>query len=721
MTPLRNHKWPLAILFLLPILWWWPLLCGYLPDYMDTVTHTYPLRLAVAEQVWSGTLPLWLPNQFSGMPLAANPQVAVWYPPQALFYLFPSPVMHGLLAIGHYVLAGAGMYALIFWHARRKDAALFAAALLQLSPMLVGRIALLPHVYTMAWVPWLFLLSEWTLRERHRWPGLPAFLLGWALAMQVLAGAPQVTYYTGMALLLFWGTRTLVPAGGAAPLRERLLRGITHGTAAALLAVLLAGVQIVPMFDLAREVERSSLTIERLASGALNDGQRWRALFGWSGEEHEDTDTINAIGAGAMLLAVAAVALAGFRRKAFPYLAVGAGAYLLALGPLSGFWNAVLPLYDHFHAPRRSLMFWTVCGSALAGLGSVHLANHLSRRAMPRWVLPALLVAAFASNFWVLVRMERVFTGVERFALPGEIANLLQGSRFLTVDPTLSYSYDSRREDYGRSLAPNMAAWHGLLDVQGYDPLVLRRYALARDAASARSGIFYPSHGAFFTDPNSPVLSMLGVRHLVGRWDIFDPGLLVPGASIDSAMLGQRVTLAHDAERWPVYTFEEERPLAWVASETHSARGPGEAIQLAIVNDPYRYGFLEVPVTLPPLNNPPDAELWVPGGRSMKVTLSRTVDQYSLLVVSSTWMEGWQAVTAAGEPAETLPVHGFLTGVLLPPGTQAVTLRYEPVSFRYGAALSAVGLLLGTLLLRLRLQKESRPGDDSRTGGIQLS
>ncbi len=712
-THLRRHRIPLIVLLAVPVLWWWPVFVGFLPDFMDTVTHTYPMRLAAARQVWEWTLPLWMPNQFSGMPLAANPQIAAWYPLQVLFYLYPSPLTHGLLAAFHYVLAGVGMYALVYWHAKSRTVALFAALLFQLSSMLVGRIALLPHVYTMAWVPWIFLLSEWAMRDRHRLPGLPAFALAWALALQILAGSPQVTYYTALALLVLWAVRWLLPLGdeNGESLTQRLARFATHGAAAAALALLIAGVQLAPTLELTGQVERAALSVDRLSSGGLNGNQHWRALFGLTGQAHEDTDTINAIGVGAMLLALLAFVGPTHRRRALPYLAIGAGAYLLAMGPLAGVWKTVLPLYDHFHAPRRSLMFWTVAGCVLAGIGAGRLIPVLAGREAPVWTLPALLLLALASNFWVVLRVERIFTDPARHHAPEELlAELRTGGRFFTIDPSLSYSYDSRRADYGESLAPNLAAWHNVLDVQGYDPLVLERYALARDLASARSGVFYPSHGAFFTDPNSPVLRLLGVQYILGRWDLFDPGAVIPGTSIDADALAGRVELVHESRWWPLYRYTEERPMAWIVEQVTFANTPQEALRLSTVNDPYRTAFVEEPLDIPAITDPPGVSMEFTNARTIDVTMDEPSGQFLFLTVASAWAPGWTARTGGGQQAETLPSHGVLLGVAVPPGTESLRLRYAPLSFRLGAGLSAIGILLGTLMLRLRLEKEDRPG-----------
>ena len=83
--------WPAFFLVVLPAIYWWPLLAGRLPDFMDTVTVLYPLRVAAARQIHEATLPLWLPNMYCGTPLAANPQLALFYPLNWAFLPWPLP------------------------------------------------------------------------------------------------------------------------------------------------------------------------------------------------------------------------------------------------------------------------------------------------------------------------------------------------------------------------------------------------------------------------------------------------------------------------------------------------------------------------------------------------------------------------------------------------------------------------------------------------------
>jgi uncharacterized membrane protein YfhO len=64
-----------------------------------------------------------------------------------------------------------------------------------------------------------------------------------------------------------------------------------------------------------------------------------------------------------------------------------------------------------------------------------------------------------------------------------------------------------------------------------------------------------------------------------------------------------------------------------------------------------------------------------------------------LLVVNTTWDPGWRARVSDGPTTRALRVNEVQTGVLLGPGPQRVSLRFEPRGFREGLALAGLAVL----------------------------
>jgi hypothetical protein len=72
----------------------------------------------------------------------------------------------------------------------------------------------------------------------------------------------------------------------------------------------------------------------------------------------------------------------------------------------------------------------------------------------------------------------------------------------------------------------------------------------------------------------------------------------------------------------------------------------------------------------------------------------------ALLVVTETHYPGWTASVGA-TPAPVARVDYAFRGVVVPAGRHEVTFRYAPRSVRWGAAASAIGLVLVAALWRL--------------------
>lgn len=701
----RRHRVPVALLIVLPCAWFWPLLAGFLPDFMDTVAYLYPMRMAVARQIREGTLPLWMPNIFSGAPLAANPQVAAWYPPQLLFYALPGAWSYGVLCVLHYVWGGLGVYACSYYFTRRRAASLFAALTFQFSSMLVSRLALAPHLYTSVWIPWMLLALELLLRRRaHRAPAMAA--LAGCVAMQLLAGSPQISYYTAIALAVYALVRLT-------QLRRRAWRGLLAAAFAGVVGIAIAAIQIVPMLELSSLVRRGEINLQRLQDQALNAQFAWRALVGFTGPTIEDTDSINAIGVGALLLCAVALFSRRFQSRSWALVAVGVVAWLLSLAVLVAVWFDAVPMYSRFHAPRRALVLWSVVGPVCAGLGAATLQRWFARRGFPKWSYGATLVVLSFGTVWMLPRLEREFTKPQQLEPLESYRKIIGDDRFLAIDPTFNYSYNSRRPDYGQSLMPNVAALGNLNDVQGYDPLVLERYAMARDWASERSGVFFPSHGAFFTDPNSPVLKLLAVQYLVGRFDLYDPGQLIPGRSIDVAATSASVELVHSHPGWPVYRYRELRPFAWTVANVLLTHTEDEALLGAAV-DPYSTAYIrgarrgQSPQPFMQSLLPEKVVAEYIDARTIRIGFReprKAIQANQFVCVAVTYAPGWSAVNEHPHQATVLATNGVILGVRVPKALQSVDLRYTPRYFWHSVVISAFGIYL---LVRLLFGKPMR-------------
>src|SRR3954468_22237297 len=105
---LTRDRFFLLLLTLAPLVYFFPAVCGQLvisPD--DGVIQNIPLRVAAANALRAGHLPLWNPDIFCGMPLHAAAQAGVLFPLN-WFYLGGSiPWATNLMMLSTYMVAAS--------------------------------------------------------------------------------------------------------------------------------------------------------------------------------------------------------------------------------------------------------------------------------------------------------------------------------------------------------------------------------------------------------------------------------------------------------------------------------------------------------------------------------------------------------------------------------------------------------------------------------------
>src|SRR5437667_3821502 len=205
---------------LAPIFYFLPALRNHLvlgPD--DGMLFNVPLRVAAANIVRSGNLPLWNPYIFSGMPLLAAAQGGLLFPPNWFYLLFAPAVATNLMVVSTYVIAALGAYL----YARRVGAsvagAMITSLVWQMSGCLVGQISHINIVQTAAMLPWVLWALESFVGSHEYKRGA---LLAGMVALQVFAGHQQAFVYSLMLVAAY----AIVMAVTDAQLRMRYLSSL---------------------------------------------------------------------------------------------------------------------------------------------------------------------------------------------------------------------------------------------------------------------------------------------------------------------------------------------------------------------------------------------------------------------------------------------------------------------------------------------------------------
>lgn len=365
---------------LAPILYFLPALRNHLvlgPD--DGMLFNVPLRVAAANIVRSGHLPLWNPYIFSGMPLLAAAQGGLLFPLNWFYLVFSPAVATDLMVISAYMLTAAGAY--LF--ARRTGASIAGAVttslIWQSGGFLIGQISHINIVHTAAMLPWVLWALERYVSNGSRARGA---VLAALVALQAFAGHQQTLAYSLMLVAAY----AIVTALADLENRKRYFSSLAFMAA----GVLLAAVQIVPTFELLRNSPRATATYDFFSSFSMprsfvatfvapyvmggGDGRLFRAPY--IGQAYY-TEYVAYAGVLAIMLALVALLLKPDTRTKFWAIAAVAG-LVLAFGrgaPLYLYRIIYyVPILNLFRVPARHLMEVNFAIAVLAGRGLTSLA-----------------------------------------------------------------------------------------------------------------------------------------------------------------------------------------------------------------------------------------------------------------------------------------------------------------------------------------------------------
>ncbi|HMA37558.1 MAG TPA: YfhO family protein, partial [Chloroflexia bacterium] len=355
----------------------------------DLASFFYPLYSFIYRSIAAGQFPLWNPYSFAGMPLAADVQSGLFYPPNLVaWYTLPSYGYGTLewLLILHYAWAVLGMYLWLRDGRLLRPAALAGAAAFAFCGFMTAHFGHLPMIFAAAWLPWNLLLAR-----RAACAPNPAWvaLAGIALALTFLAGHPQTLLYEGLAIGLYWlflawsGATTPAARPGArwplAALPPAWQPVAWRLPLVALLAAGLGAVQFLPAQELADQSLRATLTYEQATEFAMQPVGLLNLVlprvYGANPANYwvpwQSTENWGYLGIVALLLAGLGLLLRRDRRLGF-LVALGGLAVLVMLGPFSivfSWLHGLVPGFDRFRAAGRMLLLLGLANAGLAAFG----------------------------------------------------------------------------------------------------------------------------------------------------------------------------------------------------------------------------------------------------------------------------------------------------------------------------------------------------------------
>lgn len=744
---LTNKEFVPALIFLclVALLPFWRLVTGpgmvITNDYAvsDIANLQYPLRHAVGQALRQGDLPLWTPGVYMGFPLLAEGQAGAFYPFNLLCLgLLPFPSGVNLSILLTFIIAATGAYLLARTLDASVSAALTTGVAYALSGFFVAHVKHMSMVNAACWIPILLWLVEQGVRgNNHALLGS-----GLVLAMQWLAGAPQITYYTaGVAILYFlgrsWQHHPVPRTFG----RRALFFGI-----AITLSVGLAALQLLPTYELINFSERAGGVSYEFAARfpyalqnlktfiyPLANGSPGTGDYDISGIFWEDYAYFGIV--PLLLGLVGGVALARRSHLARLLLGLASITFLVALGdntPLFRLAHRLVPGMSFFRFPQRLLAFSVLFYILLAALALTHLqkwvAHHcppfgcLSQTASARWhrFCPHLvggiaLCLVIADLYFYHVPWNAIIDA-DVWLAPPQTAQAIKARGGSTLYRVLSYDvYDTFRAAYRQAqgwrgdlgpyvaqrefLQPSLNLIYDVPAAKGYVNLVpdclVALWGNEKQKGLLDAALIQTKEALVFRPEFAKLLSAYNVRFLITSQPVKDCTLELVGVYGPDAYLYENRQALSRAFLVPQHTIVSDVPAAL-------------ALMRSPDFDPHTTVIL---FESPPTSFPRDTELEgtvdVVTYAAQTVVLETETNAPGWLVLSDTHYPGWEA-TIDGQPTPIYQANGCVRAIAVPAGRHRVIFGFRPHTFYTGVLVSAMSGVLFLVLWAVLKKQDGR-------------
>jgi hypothetical protein len=160
----------------------------------------YPLAHFQKDCFWHGEIPFWDPYNNCGIPFLAQWNTMSLYPPSLIYLLLPLTWSLSFFCLLHLWFGGFGMYLLARKWTGNNFSGAFAGTAFAFSGMTLNLIMWPSHMATWGWMPWVVLAVESAWRQGGR----KIFIAAICGALQMLAGGPEIIFFTWLLLLVLW-------------------------------------------------------------------------------------------------------------------------------------------------------------------------------------------------------------------------------------------------------------------------------------------------------------------------------------------------------------------------------------------------------------------------------------------------------------------------------------------------------------------------------------
>ena len=729
-----------------------------------------------------GELPLWNPYIFTGQPLVANAQSALFYPPNLLLaWLTPGQVAN-LRNVLNLLIAGA--FTFLFCRElgiSSRGSILSALAFAFSGPVLVwlGH----PHANALVWLPMIMWAGEKLLRQKA--PLLWIGILSLGVGLSILGGHPETSFHVLVVFALYFGAR-LVLLDCSLLSRGKLLAALVI---AVVLGMAISGIQLVPFADFL--LQSSTLAQGGRSMGGSNwlYSKEWSYnltsiitmvypnFFGnpvsynyqWPYASYQNYNE-QSIYVGLIPLALAVGALFAVPRRRRVIVIAAAAFFCIGVAwRLPGFELINhLPVFSAVQNNRLRMPF-VLLVAVLAGFGYDEFRRHVATKGQGR---PRSL---FAGGAILLVTVEiLLLIAVLKYAGPllleikpntllhHSLYRIFSFQQLKTMIPAIvavaalvGYAvlprHWSLRRGYGYLLIV-LTMVELLVLGWGYNPvmkesemfpLVQGVEILEGDGEPFRimttDEMFWPNYPAVYgisdvAGYDLPVFLRYAVLYVAQgglvdysqkwqpSWPLLD--FLNTRYIVTSQELGpDRFVPVYSTEAYTIYENTYAMPRAFMVYDVDVIEDESTMLDhmLDAEWDPGKIVLLEEPLSsygLDSLGSESRFSIDTVRYDNDIVVLDAFTEQPGLLVMSDLFSEDWR-VQVDGERVKLHRANYTYRAVFVPEGRHEITFSYVPWAFPVGVGLTSLGLIVaGLLILVGRRMPNQRSGPARSVGGV---
>ncbi len=686
-----------------------------------------------------GEWPLWNPLEMTGMPLLANCQSALLYPPRLLQAILDPHTANTLYILLKIWLCGFAAYLCTRGIGFRRGTSRFFAVAWMLCTYQISW-SYWGVVDEAIWIPLVFLGAQWLLEGRYRRGFSLVFVAG---TLTLLAGHPENGFTPCAGVGLYFLLRL---GFGGAPVR-RSWKPVALALGAWTVALLACSAVLLPFLEyvvhsqrVAVETGARALTPSALVCffvprfyGTISEHNYWGQ---WNSNFTNTLYPGLAVWIGAALVLVkprrgsshlklAACLLAPALLSALMVFNHPAIQLLKRIPPFGSTWEAwytpailfnlgllaALGL-EHWVSQRRRLreMAWLLPTAALiaVAVGWFYFFNRATFVGETDGYVRIQLYIAAASAVACLVVLAlscvwhrpRLFLAAMTLVLAVDL--LVAGRGLLPTTPRPRLWPDTELTDYLASIHPpprvavrsatvpdGLMQYYRVEQWQGFDGMYTKRFTE-----------FFQTLRGDLWNAMEPACAIRYYLHLPALHPFFprdDRGGFELAAEMDGL---------------EVYENTMAFSRAFLVGEARVV--PDKDEMFTIMRDPAFNPGQTVLLEASPPGTLPTAGAGVPGEATVvnrtpnSVEIAVDAANDCVLVLADCYFPGWKAYVGEQE-AEIFPVFHTFRGILMPKGSHTVVFRYEPWTFRLGLALSTLTLAIGLVVALYLLFRTKRP------------